>query len=173
MPDTGWKLPGTVEELGEGVGFNNEANLLVAGEYAYTGSAEEVSFFHYAQYIYNSGVVGNNIGITTEITSPTAVTYTFGSANNKWGNTLTREQVEAATFGVALKIRLHAGEDTYTTYLIGRNYGFGIPNGARITGYEAKIDARFSSSGGYWCYIRNLYMRVHYEIAAMWLGMVF
>jgi hypothetical protein len=171
--NTGWKLPGTVETSGEGVGFNSISNLLIAGEYAYTGSAEEVSFYHHAQYLYNSGVIGNNNGNTGAITSVTPVTYTFGSANNKWGNTLTREQVAAAVFGVALKIRLHAAEDTYTTYLIGHNFGFSIPSSARITGYEVKIDARYSSTSGYWSYIRNLYMRVHYDIAAMWLGIVF
>jgi hypothetical protein len=171
--NTGWKLPGTVETSGEGVGFNNTSNLLIAGEYAYTGSASEASFFHYVQYLYNSGIVGNDNENTDAITSTTPVTYTFGSANNQWGNALTCAQVEAATFGVALKIRLHAAEDTYTTYLIGRNFGFSIPTGVRITGYEAKIDARYSSTAGYWCYVRNLYMRVHYEMAAMWLGIVF
>lgn len=89
----------------------------------------------------------------------------YGGASDLWGATLTADDVNLATFGVAVALSSYDGaygDEGY--YLLAMGFDFGVPDGATIVGIEAKFDGyKYAGGGGtVGGAINYVQMRVHY-----------
>jgi len=76
-------------------------------------------------------------------------TYSFGGAEDLWGETWTAANINNSNFGVVVAFQGtgHIVVDYLTWYLKATNFGFSIPDGATIDGIKADISAKLSGFG--------------------------
>ena len=76
----------------------------------------------------------------------TADTYfSYGSAIDVWGETLTAENINDSDFGVVLQIDQNGS--SYSDYLEATNFGFSVPTGSTIDGILVEIERNYVVAG--------------------------
>lgn len=125
------------------------------------------AYLHTVQIIKNGSPVGDNKANTNYITT-TDTYYSFGGANDLWGNTLSLSDVNNNNFGIAIKAYCnYPGINTLTNYLYATGFNCNIPTNATIKGILAEIEAKYLiATGRTRVYIDHVRLKVYYAEAA-------
>lgn len=112
------------------------------------GAGADTHELHIAQLIKNGVIGGTNIATNQQIF--TGSSLNIGGAANLWGNTLTADDVNDPTFGVAIALGIRSGVTNTigSQYLTVQNLGLALPAGATVLGIECLITYILYAGGG-------------------------
>jgi len=152
MADTGFTNPGTaVSDSAVGaVAWSDPDNAKTSNNTYATGkyNYHEWPYEEYAQLVLADGSIGstNKANTSSELSSYSETTITYGGSSDKWGETWSASDINDSDFGFVF-----AFDDQYlptiSNYLKTTNFGFAIPTGSVIDGIEVGVEYKQVNDG--------------------------